>query len=77
MPQRRRPELTEAVMGERFVGHRRSTRTFAPGRTCTHTGCATRLSIYNGGTLCAMHAALRPVTLSAGGPDDATELAAS
>ena len=76
MPQRRRPELTEAVMGERFVGHRRSTRTFAQGRVCTQPGCSTRLSIYNGGSLCAVHGPLGPVTLAAG-PDVHQELAAS
>lgn len=75
MPQRRRPELTEAVMGERFIGHRRSTRTFAAGRVCTHVGCVTRLSIYNAGALCSVHAALRPVTMAAG--DAHVERAAS
>ncbi len=78
MPQRHRPELSEAVIGERLVGYRRSARTFAQGRICNHTGCTTRLSIYNSGKLCAVHAAYR---VASGGPlpavDDAPELAAS
>ncbi|MHB8329752.1 MAG: hypothetical protein ACYDD6_09045 [Acidimicrobiales bacterium] len=57
MPRRHRPELPEAVAGERMVGHRRSARTFGPGRTCAQSGCITRLSIYNSGDLCAAHAA--------------------
>lgn len=65
-------------MGERLVGYRRSARTFAQGRTCDHAGCTTRLSIYNSGKLCAVHAAFRV----AGGTlpviaGDHTELAAS
>ena len=76
MPQRHRPELSEAVAGERLVGYRRSARTFGGGRTCQHDGCTTRLSIYNSGKLCAVHAAFRA---AAGGPilDGPTELAAS
>jgi hypothetical protein len=82
MPQRHRPELSEAVAGERLVGYRRSIRTYAKNRECAHKGCGTRLSIYNSGSLCAAHAAFRPVlvvdssfraTLEAG----AEELAAS
>ena len=77
MPQRRRPELTEAVMGERFVGHRRSTRTFAADRECSHEGCTTRLSIYNSGKLCSVHASFRPVTLTVSVSNEDAELAAS
>jgi hypothetical protein len=61
MPQRHRPELSEVVAGERFVGYRRTVRTFAKDRVCAHRGCETRLSIYNSGKLCAAHAAFRAV----------------
>jgi hypothetical protein len=61
MPQRHRPELSEAVMGERLVGHRRSARTFAKDRVCAHEDCGTKLSIYNSSNLCAAHAAFRAV----------------
>ena len=77
MPQRRRPELTEVVIGERFVGHRRSTRTFAPDRICSHPRCATRLSIYNAGWLCAVHAPHGQGGTAPETPEDPTELAAS
>lgn len=59
MPQRHRPELSEAVTGEPLVGHRRSARTFAKDRVCAHDGCDTKLSIYNSSDLCAAHAAFR------------------
>jgi len=59
MPQRHRPELSEVVAGEHFVGYHRSARTFGRDRVCAHDGCATRLSMYNSGTLCAVHAAFR------------------
>ena len=78
MPQRHRPELSEAVIGERLVGYRRSARTFAQGRTCDHAGCITRLSIYNSGKLCAVHAAFRAASGAPMPPgEDAPELAAS
>ena len=77
MPQRHRPELSEAVTGERLVGHRRSARTFAQGRTCDFSGCTTWLSIYNSGKLCAVHAAFRGALAGLGLSDDPTQLAAS
>lgn len=55
MPQRHRPELSEVVVGEPFVGYRRSARTFGRGRVCRHEGCTTCLSMYNSGALCALH----------------------
>lgn len=55
MPQRHRPELSEAVAGERLVGYRRTARTFSPDRVCAQPRCTTRLSIYNSGTRCAVH----------------------
>lgn len=63
--QRHRPELSEALTGERLVGHRRSARTFAANRVCDHRGCTTRLSIYNSGTLCAVHSPFRSVAADA------------
>jgi len=65
MPQRHRPELSESVAGERLVGYRRSARTFGRNRTCAHGGCATRLSMYNSGTLCAVHAPFRSAVVDA------------
>lgn len=61
MPQRHRPELSEAVLGEPLVGYRRSPRTFSPDRVCAHRGCTTRLSIYNSGPRCAAHSPFRSV----------------
>lgn len=79
MPQRHRPELSEAVAGERLVGYRRSARTFPRGRTCAWEGCATRLSMYNSGRLCAVHAPYRAVLLAVTPleAEAATHLAAS
>ena len=65
MPQRHRPELSESVAGERLVGYRRSARTFGRDRTCTHHGCTTRLSMYNSGSLCALHSPFRSVVVDA------------
>jgi hypothetical protein len=65
MPQRHRPELSESVAGERLVGYRRSARTFGRDRTCAHRGCTTRLSMYNSGSLCALHAPFRSVVVDA------------
>ncbi|HZU79297.1 MAG TPA: hypothetical protein VE991_05230 [Acidimicrobiales bacterium] len=80
MPQRHRPELSEAVSGERLVGYRRSTRTFARDRVCGFGGCTTKLSIYNSGRLCAVHAPYRSITVTlaiAAEPEPLDELAAS
>ena len=77
MPQRHRPELSEAVAGERLVGYRRSARTFAQGRTCQHGGCTTRLSIYNSGKLCALHAAYKAAGIDSLLAEDPAQLAAS
>ena len=65
MPQRHRPELSELVMGEPLVGYRRSARTYGTDRRCAHEGCITRLSIYNAGTLCAVHASFRSAVADA------------
>lgn len=65
MPQRHRPELSELVMGEPLVGYRHSARTYGTGRVCTHQGCATRLSMYNAGNLCAVHGSFRSAAADA------------
>jgi hypothetical protein len=39
-----------------FNDHDRPPRRFAPGRVCAHYDCGTRLSIYNKGSYCAIHA---------------------
>ena len=65
MPQRHRPELSESVAGERLVGYRRSARTFGRDRICAHGGCTTKLSMYNSGTLCAVHTPFRSVVVDA------------
>lgn len=68
MPQRHRPELSEAVSGERLVGYRRSIRTFGTDRTCAFEGCTTRLSRYNSGSLCSTHSPYRAVIVHVGVP---------
>ena len=40
-------------------GRGRPARTYRSGRVCAFPECATRLSIYNGGTFCAGHADCR------------------
>ena len=79
MPQRHRPELSEAVGGERLKGYRRSTRTFGRDRICAFGGCSTKLSMYNSGRLCAVHAPYRSITVTlavAPAEDEVEELAA-
>jgi len=53
--QRHTAELSESVVGELFVAHRRSPRTFTTGRRCSFDGCNTLLSIYNGTDHCSAH----------------------
>ena len=69
MPQRHRPELSESVAGEKLTGYRRLPRTFSTNRTCGASGCGTRLSMYNGGSLCSAHAthAVAPSSPHTGG----------
>ena len=55
MQPRHRPEASQSIMAEAFLGARRSPRTFRADRICAAPGCATRLSIYNAGSVCASH----------------------
>ena len=55
MQPRHSHDASERVMAEPFVGIRRSPRTYRPDRVCAVPGCTTRLSIYNGTTVCAPH----------------------
>jgi hypothetical protein len=43
------------VAGEPLVGYRRTPRTFRADRVCEASGCTTRLSIYNDGSVCSAH----------------------
>ena len=43
------------VMGTRFGGGERASRSFGKGRVCREPGCGTRLSIYNSGKHCWKH----------------------
>ncbi|MEO6120880.1 MAG: hypothetical protein ABIW46_09070 [Acidimicrobiales bacterium] len=45
----------QAVLGKPFRGTERPSRSFAKGRVCPAAGCATKLSIYNGGRFCSEH----------------------
>ena len=42
---------------EQMERHGRRSRRFTAGRVCESPGCGTHLSIYNGGTKCALHGA--------------------
>jgi hypothetical protein len=44
------------VGGEVYNNNDRPPRRFAPGRRCAERECATRLSIYNAGEYCSLHA---------------------
>ena len=55
MQPRHSHDASERVMAEPFVGVRRSPRTYQRDRVCAVPGCDTRLSIYNGTTVCAEH----------------------
>ena len=45
-----------SVGGERFTSAEPSALRGPVGRVCDEEGCATRLSIYNDGSFCALHA---------------------
>jgi hypothetical protein len=47
---------SETIVGEVPNDHDRPPRRFASGRVCGHNRCGTRLSIYNNGYFCALHA---------------------
>jgi hypothetical protein len=44
------------IGGERITGDRRPSQQFGTGRVCADDGCDTRLSLYNDGEWCALHA---------------------
>jgi len=62
VPQRHRPELSEAVAGEPLLGYRRTPRTYRSDRVCEAAGCSTKLSIYNDASFCSTHGPHRPWT---------------
>jgi hypothetical protein len=49
-------QTTTTIDAEAFNDHDRPPRRFAPGRVCGDDHCVTRLSIYNGGYFCTLHA---------------------
>jgi hypothetical protein len=44
------------IAGHRLTSVERSVRRSAPGRVCQEPECATRLSVYNDGKHCSLHA---------------------
>ena len=48
-------ETLPSVGAHSLSGADRPSRRFTAGRTCREPGCATRLSIYNGGNYCYQH----------------------
>jgi hypothetical protein len=45
-----------AIRGAHVVGLPKRSRRFAQGRLCAHSGCITRLSMYNRKDTCYIHA---------------------
>ncbi len=45
-----------ALRATSFAGPDTPSRIFAAGRTCEEPGCRTRLSMYNDGERCSLHA---------------------
>jgi hypothetical protein len=45
-----------ALIGTRITSTERSSRRYKGGRVCKDDGCETRLSIYNDGKFCSLHA---------------------
>lgn len=48
--------MSDQVRGERITSVDGRTRRGAPGRVCVAEGCTTRLSVYNHGKHCNLHA---------------------
>ena len=48
--------MAEQVRGERITSIEGRTRRHTAGRVCEREGCETRLSIYNDGKACSLHA---------------------
>lgn len=45
-----------SVGGHRISGSERPSKSFKAGRVCSDPDCSVRLSIYNNGKFCALHA---------------------
>ena len=48
--------MAESFVGERFTSADHASATHEKGRVCAEQGCTTRLSIYNDGEHCSLHA---------------------
>jgi len=51
--------MAEQVRGERITSIEGRTRRHTAGRVCEEPDCGTRLSIYNDGTRCSLHAPMQ------------------
>ncbi|HVA05486.1 MAG TPA: hypothetical protein VNG12_01975 [Acidimicrobiales bacterium] len=45
-----------SVNGDALNAHEEPPRRFAPGRVCGENACGTKLSVYNDGYFCSLHA---------------------
>jgi hypothetical protein len=45
-----------ALLGSRITSTEGSTRRYRSGRVCREDGCETKLSVYNDGLFCSLHA---------------------
>jgi hypothetical protein len=45
-----------ALHGSRITSTERSSRRYRTGRVCKEDGCSTKLSVYNDGIFCSLHA---------------------
>ena len=45
-----------ALVGSRITSTEGSTRRYRTGRVCREESCATKLSVYNDGAFCSLHA---------------------
>ncbi len=45
-----------ALLGSRITSTEGSTRRYRSGRVCGEDGCETKLSVYNDGAFCSLHA---------------------
>jgi hypothetical protein len=51
--------MADLVRGERITSIEGRTRRHTAGRVCEREGCETRLSIYNDGKACSLHAPMQ------------------
>jgi hypothetical protein len=47
---------TTALLGSRITSTEGTTRRYRSGRVCHEDGCETKLSVYNDGAFCSLHA---------------------